>query len=167
MTIVLLVSVLLLYFILAAQFESLIQPLIVLFELPISMSGALILLYVFNSSLNLISLIGLVVMCGIIINDSILKIDTINDLCKNYGYNLMDAIHTAGTRRLKSIIMTSMTTVLSVIPFLFGNDIGSVLQRPLSLALIGGMLIGTPISLYFIPLVYWFYYRNSESPKKL
>ncbi len=160
MAVVLAVAVLLLYFILAAQFESLIQPLIVLFELPISMSGALIMLYLFNSSINLISLIGLVVMCGIIINDSILKIDTINQLRRNEGYSLLDAIHTGGKRRLKSIIMTAMTTILSVSPFLFGTDMGSMLQRPLSLALIGGMLVGTPVSLYFIPLVYWYYYRK-------
>lgn len=165
MTIVLAVAILLLYFILAAQFESMIQPLIVLFELPISMSGALIMLYVFNSSVNLVSLIGLVVMCGIIINDSILKIDTVNQLRWKEGYKLMDAVHTAGVRRLKSIIMTAMTTILSVVPFLFGSDMGSVLQRPLSLALIGGMIIGTPVSLYFIPLVYWFYYRKSDSRK--
>ena len=101
-------------------------------------------------------------MCGIIINDSILKIDTINQLRRHKNYSLMDAIHIGGVRRLKSIIMTSMTTILSVSPFLFGSDIGSMLQRPLSLALIGGMIIGTPVSLYFIPLVYWYYYRGSE-----
>jgi multidrug efflux pump subunit AcrB len=163
MAIVLLVAVLLLYFILASQFESLVQPLIVLFELPISMSGALILLYFCGSSINLISLIGLVVMCGIIINDSILKIDTINQLRRHENYELLDAIHIGGIRRLKSIVMTSMTTILSVTPFLFGSDMGSLLQRPLSLALIGGMLIGTPVSLYFIPLVYWFYYRKKPN----
>ncbi|WP_442795893.1 efflux RND transporter permease subunit [Pelobium manganitolerans] len=160
---VLMVSVLLLYFILAAQFESLVQPLIVLLELPISISGALFMLYIFDSSLNLISLIGLVVMCGIVINDSILKIDTINDLRRQHGYPLMKAIHTAGVRRLKSIIMTSMTTILAVLPFLWGTDMGSVLQRPLSLTLIGSMVIGTPVSLYFIPLVYWFCYRSKSS----
>ena len=127
------------------------------------MSGALIMLYIFDSSINLISLIGLIVMCGIIINDSILKIDTVNQLRRNRGYNLMDAIHIGGKKRLKSIIMTAMTTVLSVIPFLFGNDVGSILQRPLSLALIGGMLIGTPVSLYFIPLTYWFYYKGKST----
>ena len=99
MTIVLIVAVFLLYFILSAQFESLIQPLIVLLELPISMSGALIMLYIFDSSINLISLIGLIVMCGIIINDSILKIDTVNQLRRNRGYNLMDAIHIGGKKR--------------------------------------------------------------------
>lgn len=163
MVVVLVVAVMLLYFILAAQFESLVQPVIVLLELPISMSGALMMLYVFDSSINLISLIGFVVMSGIIINDSILKIDIINQLHRREGFSLMDAIHIGGKRRLQSIVMTSITTILSVLPFLFGNDVGSVLQRPLSLALIGGMVIGTPVSLYFIPLVYWFYYRNKKS----
>lgn len=162
MSVVLMVSVLLLYFILAAQFESLVQPLIVLAELPISMCGALIMLFIFNASLNLISMIGLIVICGIVINDSILKIDTINHLRRNEGYSLIDAIHTGGIRRLQSIVMTALTTILSVVPFLFGTDMGSVLQRPLSLTLIGGMLIGTPVSLYFIPLIYWFYYRKSD-----
>jgi multidrug efflux pump subunit AcrB len=162
MAIVLMVAILLLYFILAAQFESLIQPIIVLLELPISMSGALLMLFIFKASINLISLIGFIVMCGIIINDSILKIDTINNLRRNEKYPLMEAIKAGGKRRLKSIVMTAMTTILSVVPFLFGTDMGSLIQRPLSLALIGGMLIGTPVSLYLIPLVYWFYYKRSE-----
>lgn len=156
----LLIAVLLLYFILAAQFESLIQPLIVLLELPISMSGGLLLLYFSHSSLNLSSMIGLIVMCGIVINDSILKIDTVNRLIRVQGMPLTEALHTAGLMRLKSILMTAMTTVISVLPFLFGSDIGSLLQRPLSLVIIGGMAIGTPVSLYFIPLMYWLYYRN-------
>lgn len=162
MALVLCVSFLLLYFILAAQFESLMQPLIVLLELPISMSGSLIMLYLYGSSINIISMIGIIVMSGIIINDSILKIDTINQLRRKGKHTLMEAIHVGGRRRLKSIIMTSMTTILSVAPFLFGSDMGSMLQKPLSIALIGGMLIGTPVSLYFIPLVYWFHYRKDE-----
>lgn len=166
LALVLLVAVLLLYFILAAQFESLLQPLIVLLELPISMSGALIMLFLFGASINLVSMIGLVVMSGIIINDSILKIDAINQLRRNKNYSLMEAIKTGGQRRLKSIIMTSMTTILSVLPFLFSNDMGSLLQRPLSLALIGGMLVGTPVSLYLIPLAYWFFYRKEDIKKR-
>ncbi len=156
---VLAIAVLLLYFILSSQFESLAQPVIVLMELPISLGGALILLYFGGSSVNLISLIGLIVICGIVINDSILKIDAINRLRSEEGYDLASAIHTGGIRRLRSIVMTSMTTVLSILPFFFGHDMGSVLQRPLSIALIGGMLIGTPVSLYFIPLMYWSYYH--------
>ncbi len=162
MMIVLLVSVALLYFILAAQFESLLQPLIVLLELPISLSAALIVLYLFGSSLNVMSMIGLITICGIIINDSILKIDTINQLRRQKKLPLIQAIHKGGQMRLNSIIMTSMTTILSVFPFLFGSDMGAVLQRPLSLSILGGMLIGTLVSLFFIPLVYYWCYRKTS-----
>lgn len=158
---------LLLYFVLAAQFESLLQPLIVLIELPISIGGAICLLYFANSSINVMSLIGIVVMSGIIINDSILKIDAINKLRRNENYSVMDAIHTGGRKRLKSIIMTSCTTILSVVPFLWGSDMGSLLQRPLSIALMGGMIVGTLVSLFIIPLVYaWCYSKVQVVNKK-
>ncbi len=158
MALVLTVAVLLLYFILAAQFESLLQPVIILVELPISLSAAVLVLYLFGASLNVMSMIGLITICGIMINDSILKIDTINQLRKTPGRPLLEAIHEAGKARLNSIIMTSMTTCLSVAPFLFGSDMGSVLQRPLSLTILGGMVIGTLVSLFFVPLIYWWYY---------
>lgn len=161
MTVILVVSVLLLYFILAAQFESLTQPLIILLELPLDIAGALLMLYIFGGSVNLMSMIGIIVMCGIIINDSILKIDAINQLRKK-GYGLMDAIRAGGHIRLKSIVMISLTTVGALAPTLFMHDIGSELQRPLALTLIGGMLLGMIVSLLFIPLVYWFIYRNSD-----
>ncbi len=153
--IILLVSIVLLYFILAAQFESLLHPLIVLIEIPIDIAGALLVLYVTGNSLNLMSIIGMIVMTGIIINDSILKIDTINRLMKN-NLSVMEAIHQAGKRRLKPIIMTSATTILAMIPFLFSSDMGSRLQQPLAWSVIGGMTIGTLVSLYFIPLCYYY-----------
>ncbi|TKG94498.1 efflux RND transporter permease subunit [Puteibacter caeruleilacunae] len=152
--VILLVSVLLLYFILAAQFESLLQPLIVLIEIPIDIAGAILVLWLTGNSLNLMALIGIIVMTGIIINDSILKIDTINRLVKS-NYSVLEAIHLGGQRRLKPIIMTSLTTILAMVPFLFGQDMGSRLQQPLALSIIGGMTIGTLVSLYFIPLCYY------------
>ena len=161
MGIVLGISVLLLYFILAAQFESLMQPLIVLIELPIDIAAALLVLWLCGNSLNIMSAIGIVVACGIIINDSILKIDVINQLRKE-GMPILEAIHTAGHRRLRAIVMTSLTTILAMVPLLFSRDMGSELQAPLSLALIGGMTVGTLVSLFIIPLIYWFIYRKHE-----
>lgn len=153
MLIVLSISILLLYFILAAQFESLKQPLIVLLEIPIDIAGAILVLKLGGGTVNIMSMIGIVVMSGIIINDSILKIDTINRIRKD-GADIDTAIHRAGMRRLKPIVMTSITTILALMPFLFGNSMGNVLQRPLALAIIGGMTVGTFISLYFIPMMY-------------
>ena len=114
LVLVLLISLLLLYFILAAQFESLLQPLIILSEVTVDLFGAFFLLWITGAGVNLMSLIGIVVMCGIIINDSILKVDTINRLRKE-GYSLLKAIMTAGVRRLKPILMTSLTTILAKI----------------------------------------------------
>ena len=110
-------------------------------------------------SLNLMSAIGIVVSCGIIINDSILKLDMINVL-RNEGTPLLEAIHTAGSRRLRSIVMTSLTTILAMVPLLFTHDFGSELQKPLAIAMIATMTVGTLVSLFVIPLIYWFIYRN-------
>jgi multidrug efflux pump subunit AcrB len=154
LTVILLISLLMLYLILAAQFESLSLPLIILFEIPIDICGALIFLEVFGSGLNLMSLIGLIIMTGIIINDSILKIDTINQLRKK-GIPLLKAIMIGGQRRLKSILMTSLTTILAIVPLFITPGIGSDLQKPLALALTGGMFFGTIVSLYVIPMIYY------------
>jgi multidrug efflux pump subunit AcrB len=160
--IVLIISILLMYFILAAQFESFLQPLIVLVEIPIDVTVALVCLMIFGHTLNLMSAIGIVVTCGIIINDSILKIDMINELRKK-GMPLMEAIHTAGHRRLRAIIMTSLTTVAAIVPMMFASDLGSEIQKPLAVAMISSMIVGTLVSLYIIPLVYWRIYKNKHT----
>ncbi|MCF8360959.1 MAG: efflux RND transporter permease subunit [Prolixibacteraceae bacterium] len=165
LVIILLISLSLLYFILAAQFESLLLPIIVLFEVPIDIFGALLLLWLFGSGINLMSLIGIVVMSGIIINDSILKIDTVNQLRKQ-GYSLIRALSVAGKRRLKPILMTSITTILALLPFLFVKGTGSDLQRPLALAIIGGMTVGTLVSLYFVPLGYYYLEKINRNRKE-
>ena len=162
LTVILFVSILLMYFILCAQFESFLQPLIVLVEIPIDVAFALASLWVFGHTLNLMSAIGIIVTCGIVVNDSILKIDSINELRKA-GTPLMQAIHTAGIRRLRPIVMTSLTTIVAMAPLLFSNDMGSELQRPLAIAMTGSMLLGTLVSLFIIPLIYWFIYRRKES----
>ena len=146
------ISILLLYLILAAQFESLIQPLIVILTIPLGISGSLFVLFLFNESINLISLIGMVVMGGIMVNDAILKIDMMNHLTKKY--TLIEAIHGAGKRRLRPILMTSLTTILALTPILFSSGLGAELQRPLAFAVIGGLIIGTLTSLYIIPILY-------------
>ncbi|MEA3318267.1 MAG: efflux RND transporter permease subunit, partial [Bacteroidota bacterium] len=112
MLVILIISIFLLYFILASQFESLSIPLIVLFEIPIDIVGVFIFLFLFNTSINMMSLIGIILTIGIIINDSILKIDTINRLYKN-GTSLLKAIIIGGHRRLKPILMTSLTTIMA------------------------------------------------------
>ena len=148
------VSLLLLYFILAAQFESFVLPLIILLEVPIALFGVFLFLKLFGAGINIMSAIGIIVMMGIIINDSILKIDTINKLMES-GNSLIRSIFEAGRRRLKPILMTSLTTILAMAPLMFQKGLGADLQKPMSLAIIGGMFIGTLVSLFFIPLMYY------------
>ena len=156
---ILIVAVTLLYLILAAQFESLLQPLIILSEVLIDTACVFIALWIIGESLNLMSMTGIVVMCGIIINDSILKIDTINRL-RRTGMDIDTAIFTAGHQRLKPIIMTSLTTILAIVPFLKRGDMGSDLQFPLSYTIIVGMTAGTLVSLFVIPLLYKMCYKS-------
>lgn len=159
MIMVMLIALALLYLILAAQFESLVQPLVILSEIVIDVFFSLVLLWVCGVTINLMSMIGLVVICGIVINDSILKIDTVNRLRKQ-GFGLDHAILEAGKRRLKAIIMTSLTTILTVCPFLVRGNMGADLQYPMSLVIIAGMVVGTFVSLFFVPMLYYSIYRG-------
>jgi len=162
LAVILLVSVLLMYFIMCAQFESFLQPLIVLAEIPIDTAFALMTLWICGHTLNLMSAIGIIVTCGIVVNDSILKLDSINELRKQ-GMPLFEAIHTAGKRRLRPIIMTSLTTIFAMVPLLFTRDMGSEMQQPLSIAMIGAMVMGTLVSLFVVPLIYWrIYYKATD-----
>ena len=159
MTRILCIALLLLFLILAAQFESLLQPLIILSEVVIDLAFSLAVLWLFGVSVNLMSLIGLVVICGIVINDSILKIDTINRL-RQAGFPLREAILEAGQRRVKAIVMTSLTTILAVCPFLVRGSMGADLQYPMSLVIVAGMTVGTLVSLFVVPVLYEIIYRG-------
>ena len=161
LAVILAVSLVMMYFILCAQFESFLQPLIVLVEIPLDISFALAGLLIFGQTLNLMSAMGIIVTCGIVVNDSILKLDAINELRKE-GVPLFEAIHLAGQRRLKAIIMTSLTTIFAMLPVLFTSDMGSELQRPLAIAMICSMVVGTLVSIFIIPLIYYLAYRGKD-----
>ncbi len=153
MMVVMMVALALLFLILASQFESLLQPLIILSEIVIDVAVSLLFLWALGVSINIMSLIGLVVITGIVINDSILKVDTINRLVRD-GWEVDKAVHEAGHRRIKAIIMTSITTIFSVVPFLSRGNMGDDLQYPMAIVIIAGMTVGTLISLFFLPAIY-------------
>ncbi len=158
---VVVVALLLLFFILAAQFESMIQPLIILSEIAVDVFAVLLVLWLLGMSIDIMSMTGIIVMSGIVINDSILKIDTINRH-RHAGLPLMEAIEKAGTERLMPIIMTSLTTIFSLLPFLSKGSIGADLQFPLSLTILVGMIVGTLVSIFFVPIVYYSIYKNRK-----
>lgn len=148
-------------FILAAQFESLVQPFIILSEMVLDIFVVLVILYLLRLPIDLMSMTGLIVMAGIVINDSILKVDTINGHRKS-GMPLFESIVKAGRERLLPILMTSLTTIFSLVPFLSGGSIGADLQFPLSLTILVGMIVGTGVSIFFVPILYYVIYRKRK-----
>ncbi|MDX1904658.1 MAG: efflux RND transporter permease subunit [Thermonemataceae bacterium] len=158
---ILLISVVLLYLILTVEFESLRQPLVVLLTLPLGFTGSLLGILIGGASMNVMSAIGMVVMLGVIDNEAILKIDTINRLREIMP--LEEAIAKAGEISFKPVLMTSLTNILALIPFLFDNGIGGDLQRPFVLSIMGGLSFGTFTSLFFVSLAY----KVLVKPKKL
>lgn len=165
LSVVLSVALALLFFILAAQFESLVQPFIILLEMVIDAFFVLLALWLMGETLNLMSMTGLVVMSGIVINDSILKIDTINHsphLKAASHEGLVRAIMEAGRRRLRPIVMTSLTTILALLPFLGKGSMGAAIQYPMSLTLVVGMTLGTLVSLFFVPMLYYVIYSRGR-----
>lgn len=147
------VAVVLVYMIMAAQFESLIHPLLIMVTLPMGLAGAIFFLFICGESLNLISGIGLVVLSGIVVNDAIVKIDYINQL-RRKGFELRQAILEASRTRLRPVLMTTLTTVFGLLPLSLGIGKGAALQRPLAIAIIGGLIFSTFLTLVFIPLLY-------------
>lgn len=158
---ILIVSFVLMYFIITAEFESFTQPLIVMLSIPIGFAGSLILLWATGGTINIMSGIGLVVVLGILDNDAILKIDRINTLRKTLP--LQKAIEQAGLDRLKPIVMNTCTNVLALTPILFSSGLGADLQRPVAITTIGGLIVATFAALYFVPLVYWMMSREKST----
>lgn len=146
-------AALLVYMIMAAQFESLLHPFLILFTLPMGLAGAVWALFLTGQTVNVISVIGIVVLAGIVVNDAIVKIDYTNQLRKS-GIALREAIVEASRVRLRPILMTTVTTVFGLFPMSLGLGGGSELQQPLAITVIGGLTFSTFLTLILIPVVY-------------
>ncbi len=148
-----LLAVVLIYMIMAAQFESLRYPLIILLDVPLTLAAIGIIFWVTGFGLNVISFIGLIVLAGIAVNDSIVKIDFINQR-RREGASVREAIFYASENRFRPIIMTSITTILGLLPMAIGFGEGAELQRPLALAMLLGLFISTVVTLLAVPVFY-------------
>jgi len=146
-------ALILVYMILAAQFESFVHPFTILMAVPLALVGAVGALVVTGQGLNTMSLIGVVILVGIVVNDAIVKVDFINQM-RREGRELRDAILEAGRVRLRPILMTTVTTVLGLFPMALGIGRGSDLRAPLAIAVIGGLLVATALTLVVVPVVY-------------
>jgi HAE1 family hydrophobic/amphiphilic exporter-1 len=146
-------ALILVYMILAAQFESFVHPFTILMAVPLALVGAIVALWLTGQGLNTMSLIGGVILVGIVVNDAIVKVDFINQ-ARARGQELQAAILEAGRVRLRPIVMTTVTTVLGLFPMALGIGRGSDLRAPLAIAVIGGLIVATALTLIVVPVVY-------------
>lgn len=158
---ILLLTLVLLYFILALQFDHILLPFVVMSALAFGASGALWLLYISGTSLNIMAAIGLVIVLGIIIDDPILKVEVIQQLRVEFrarGFSerlgFKQAVESSGAICLKPMLMTTLTTCLALVPVFFTGGVGAELQKPLALVVIGGLAAGTFFTSWFIPLIF-------------
>ncbi len=148
-----LLAILLVYMILAAEFESLVHPFIVLLSVPLSTLGAAVALWISGGGINVVSLIGMVVLIGIVDNDAVIKIDFINQM-RAQGHAVRQAIQEAGHARLRPILINTITTVLGLLPMALGIGAGGQLQAPMAVAVLGGLVSATVLTLIVIPVAY-------------
>ncbi|WP_195370498.1 MULTISPECIES: efflux RND transporter permease subunit [Parabacteroides] len=147
-------SVILVYMVLASQFESLLHPFTILLTIPLAVVGAILLFFITGTTINMMGVIGIVMLVGIAVNNSIILVDRINQL-KADGAPLTDAIVEAGQQRIRPIIMTTLTTILALLPMTFSFGEGASLRSPMAIAVIGGLVTSTLMSLMVIPCVYY------------
>ena len=147
-------SVILVYMVLASQFESLLHPFTILLTIPLAVVGAILLFFLTGTTINMMGVIGIVMLVGIAVNNSIILVDRINQL-KQSGMELTDAIVESGQQRIRPILMTTLTTILALLPMTFGFGEGASLRSPMAIAVIGGLVTSTVMSLMVIPCVYY------------
>lgn len=147
-------SIILVYMVLASQFESLLHPFTILLTIPLAVVGAILLFFFTGTTINMMGVIGIVMLVGIAVNNSIILVDRINQL-KQSGLSLTEAIVESGQQRIRPIIMTSLTTILALLPLTFSFGEGASLRSPMAIAVIGGLVTSTLMSLMVIPCVYY------------
>jgi len=148
-----LLAIFLVYLVMASQFESLVQPFIILFAIPFALIGVGFALFITQQIINVVVLIGLVILAGIVVNNSIVLIDYTNQL-RNSGLNKFDAVVEACKVRIRPILMTTVTTVLGLLPMALSWGEGAELRVPLAITIIGGLLVSTLLTLVLIPVLY-------------
>lgn len=157
----LLLSIVLVYMVMASQFESLRHPFTILLTIPLAGVGCIYAFLLAGASLNMMAFIGIIMLAGIAVNNSILLVDATNKL-KEEGYTLTEALQAAAQQRIRPIIMTSLTTILALLPMCFGFGEGASLRSPMALAVIGGLFTSTIMTLVVIPCVYYIFDKKKK-----
>jgi HAE1 family hydrophobic/amphiphilic exporter-1 len=153
-------AVFLVYLVMASQFESLLNPFIILFSIPLAVLGSVLGLYVTGTNISVIVLIGIIMLTGIVVNNAIVLVDRINQL-RHKGVDKIAAIMDASRSRFRPIIMTSLTTILGLAPLAFSSGEGSELRAPLAITVMSGLLVATVLTLLLIPVLYSLFDRKT------
>jgi len=151
--IALVVGIILVYMVMASQFESLLDPFIILFSIPFAIVGVVWALLITGKTLSIISFVGMVMLVGIVVNNAIVLVDYIN-LMRARGLGLREAILVTGPRRLRPVLMTAFTTIFALLPLALRRGEGSEIWNPLAISVIGGLLVSTLVTLVFVPVMY-------------
>jgi len=162
----LLLSIILVYMVMACQFESLRDPFVVMFSVPLAIIGVILILFFTKTSFNVQAYIGCIMLGGIVVNNAILLVDHTNQLRRMEGMQLRKAIEEACHHRLRPVLMTAMTTILGLVPLAIGIGEGGEAQAPLARTVIGGLLSSTLITLIIIPIVYFIFEHWRPKDKK-
>jgi multidrug efflux pump subunit AcrB len=157
----LVLSVALVYLILVAQFESFLDPFIILFAIPPGITGVLLMLLLTRTTLNIMSLMGIVMMVGIVVSNSILIVDFSRNLWRQ-GKPLTEAVALASRIRLRPVLMTSLATIIGLIPMALKLGTGAEAYAPLARAIIGGLLLSVAVTVYLVPAAYLWAHRKRD-----
>jgi len=159
-----LLAILLVYMVMASQFQSLLDPFIIMFSVPLGFSGVIWALFLTGTTFSTTSFMGVIMMVGIVVSNGVLLVDYINHL-RERGMDLDDAVVLGGRTRLRPILMTTLATVLGLLPMALGIEEGSESNAPLARAVIGGLLVSTLLTLFLIPLLYRFFEKKRSRRK--
>jgi HAE1 family hydrophobic/amphiphilic exporter-1 len=157
--------IILVYVVMASQFESLSKPFIIMMSVPFAISGVIIALWVTGTSLDMIGALGIVMLVGIVVKNGIVLVDYIN-LMRDRGYELNEAIQLSGQSRLRPVLMTAFTTLLGMVPMAVSSGEGSEMWQPLGIVVIGGLLVSTLVTLIVVPVMYGIMSRHGERDKE-
>jgi HAE1 family hydrophobic/amphiphilic exporter-1 len=148
------VAIILVYMVMASQFESLMEPFILLMEIPLAMIGVIWVHLVMGMTLGITSLVGILMLAGIVVNNGIVLVDYANQVRRKDGLTARDAVITAGKTRMRPILMTAATTILALVPLSLGGNSSAAMWAPMARTVIGGLLVATPMTLLVVPVLY-------------
>jgi HAE1 family hydrophobic/amphiphilic exporter-1 len=161
----LVLSLILVFIVMASQFESFAMPFVIMFSIPFAFTGVILALLLTGTTLSLIAALGAVLLIGIVVKNGIVLVDYIN-LMRDRGYDLYEAVAISGHSRLRPVLMTALTTILGMLPLALSTGEGSEIWTPMGITVIGGLVFSTIVTMIIVPVMYAIFARRGERDKK-